>query len=104
MAGGNSHDPVKKPAHYNFSKYEVIKVIEAWKLDYYIGNVVKYIARAPYKGEELQDLKKAQFYLRRKIRLIELANKCDARRADGPAQLYANGNGSKNGSMGNGAR
>lgn len=67
----DDHDPVKRPAHYNFGSLEVIDVIEDWKLGYHLGNVVKYIARAPYKGEELQDLKKALWYLARKIKLVE---------------------------------
>lgn len=66
------HDPVKKPAHYNFGKFEVIDVIEDWKLGYHLGNVAKYIARAPHKGEELQDLEKALWYLQRKIWLLKI--------------------------------
>ncbi len=65
------NDPVKKPAHYNFGKYEVIDVIEDWSLGYHLGNVVKYVARAPHKGEELQDLKKALWYLQRHIKNLD---------------------------------
>lgn len=65
------HDPVKKPAHYNFGNLEVIDVIEDWRLGYHLGNVVKYIARAPHKGEELQDLKKGLWYLQRYIKMVE---------------------------------
>lgn len=66
------HDPVEKPRHYNFGKIEVIDFIEDQKLGYHLGNVVKYVARAPHKGEEIQDLKKAAWYLQRKIWLLEL--------------------------------
>jgi hypothetical protein len=56
--------------------YEVIKVCEAWGLDKdaYIFNVVKYVARAGKKDQakELEDLKKAAFYLDRKIKNLEL--------------------------------
>lgn len=65
------NDPVKKPAHYNFGKYEVIDVIEDWNLGYHLGNVVKYVARAPHKGEEIQDLKKALWYLQRHIKNLD---------------------------------
>lgn len=67
------HDPVKKPAHYNHGKYEVIDVIEDWGLndDYYLGNVIKYVARCRYKGEHLQDLEKAAWYLARAIKKIK---------------------------------
>ncbi len=58
-------DKVNHPSHYTFGKFEVIDVIEDWGLDFRLANVIKYIARAPHKGKELQDLKKAQWYLNR---------------------------------------
>lgn len=66
----NKKDIVNHPPHYNFGKIEVINVIEDWKLEYHEGNVVKYIARAKHKGNELEDLKKAAWYLNRKISLM----------------------------------
>ena len=64
-------DAVNHPAHYGGADdpYEAIKVIEAWELGFHLGNTVKYIARAGKKpGEgELKDLKKAAWYLLRKI-------------------------------------
>jgi hypothetical protein len=44
-------DAVNHPAHYNTGKLEVITVIEDWKLDFNLGNAVKYIARARHKGK-----------------------------------------------------
>lgn len=64
-------DAVNHPAHYNSGKFEVIDVIEDWHLGFHSGNVVKYIARAQHKGNELQDLKKARFYLDRLICNLE---------------------------------
>ena len=64
-------DMINHPKHYNFGNIEVIDVIEDWHLEYHEGNVVKYVARARYKGTELEDLKKARFYLDRKIRILE---------------------------------
>ncbi len=55
--------PVIHPKHYNTGKYEVIKVIDDWCLGFSLGNALKYIARAPHKGTQLQDLRKAAFYL-----------------------------------------
>ena len=55
------------PKHYNMGKYEVIDVIEDFGLNFNLGNVVKYIARAEYKGNRQQDLEKALFYLEREI-------------------------------------
>ena len=69
---------VNHPNHYGGedNQYEAIKVIEAWDLDFHLGNTVKYISRAGKKetDKELQDLKKALWYLQRKIELIE--SKC----------------------------
>ena len=69
---------VKHPVHYGGedNMYEAIKVIEAWELDFHLGNTIKYISRAGKKGsdKELQDLKKALWYLQRKIDNVENAN------------------------------
>ena len=68
---------VNHPNHYGGEEnpYEVIKVCEAWGLnhDAYLFNVVKYVARAGVKDrtKELEDLKKAVFYLDRKIKNLE---------------------------------
>ena len=68
---------VNHPVHYGGEDnvYEAIKVIEAWDLDFHLGNTVKYISRAGKKGtdKELQDLKKALLYLQRKIENLENA-------------------------------
>ena len=62
---------VNNPLHYGGADnpYEAIKVIEAWELDFHLGNTVKYISRAWKKetDKELQDLKKALWYLQRRI-------------------------------------
>ena len=65
----SNDDQVNKPSHYTQGKIEVIEFIEDQKLDYHLGNVVKYISRARYKGKELQDLEKALWYLTRYIEL-----------------------------------
>ena len=70
---------VNHPSHYGGEEnvYEVVKVAEAWGLDHdaYLFNVVKYVARAGKKepSKELQDLKKALWYLDRKIKNLEKA-------------------------------
>lgn len=60
-------DPVNHPAHYTAGGIETIDYIEAKKLGYHLGNVIKYVSRAPHKGNYLQDLLKAQWYLNRAI-------------------------------------
>jgi hypothetical protein len=68
-------ESVDHPAHYGGEEnpYEAIKVVEAWDLDFHLGNVVKYISRAGKKGDILEDLKKARWYLERKIENLEKA-------------------------------
>lgn len=58
---------IDHPKHYNVGGIEVIDAIEAWKLGFNLGNVVKYVARADYKSKPLEDLKKAKWYLEREI-------------------------------------
>lgn len=62
-------DPVNHPAHYTDGGIETIDFIEAKRLGYHLGNVVKYICRAGKKGTNmgLQDLQKARWYLDRAI-------------------------------------
>jgi hypothetical protein len=65
-------DPVNSPSHYTDGQIEVIDFIEDKKLDFHLGNAVKYIARAGKKDPDkyLEDLQKAQWYLDRKIRKV----------------------------------
>ena len=60
-------DMVNHPAHYKTGGIETIDFIEAKKLNYHLVNVVKYITRADHKGDRLENLKKAQWYLEREI-------------------------------------
>jgi hypothetical protein len=62
-------DMVNNPAHYGGkdNTYEAIKVIEAWELGFSLGNCVKYVSRCEKKGNTLQDLEKAQWYLNRAV-------------------------------------
>lgn len=72
---------VDHPAHYGGADnpFEAIKVIEAWNLNFRLGNTVKYIARAERKGATVQDLEKARWYLDREI----AARKQEAGNAEG---------------------
>jgi hypothetical protein len=60
-------DNVNHPPHYKAGGIETIDFIEAKSLNYNLGNVVKYITRADHKGNKLEDLQKAQWYLNREI-------------------------------------
>jgi hypothetical protein len=63
-------EAVNNPKHYGGNTtYEAIKVIEAWELNFHLGNVVKYISRAGKKDltNTKEDLLKAKWYLDRYI-------------------------------------
>jgi hypothetical protein len=63
-------DNVNHPVHYKVGGVETIDFIEAKKLNYNLGNVVKYITRADHKGNRKEDLEKARWYLDREIKSI----------------------------------
>ncbi len=65
-----NEDVINHPSHYTRGKIEVIDFIEDQQLPYHLGNVIKYIARAGYKGDKLEDLKKARWYLDRYIKWV----------------------------------
>ena len=68
-------EQVNHPQHYGGknNEYEAIKVIDAWDLSFSLGNTVKYISRAGKKNKEkeLEDLKKAMWYLQHHVDNLE---------------------------------
>ena len=66
------HDPVKKPGHYTYGRYECIDIIEDILADasgpeaFLIGNAIKYLWRFRHKNGT-EDLEKARWYLDRAI-------------------------------------
>ena len=60
-------DMVNHPPHYKAGGIETIDFIEAKNLGSNLGNVVKYVSRADLKGNKLEDLQKAKWYLERAI-------------------------------------
>lgn len=69
-------DTVNHPSHYTDGKIEVIDFIEDKGLNFHRGNAVKYISRAGKKNpaKEVEDLKKAVWYLNREIQRMERDN------------------------------
>jgi hypothetical protein len=63
-------EAVNNPIHYGGADnpYEAIKVIDAWDLNFNLGNTVKYIARCGKKDDEIQELEKAAWYLNNEIK------------------------------------
>jgi hypothetical protein len=60
-------DMVNHPKHYNVDGYEVIDIIDAFGLNFNMGNALKYLLRADRKGNKEQDINKAIWYLQREI-------------------------------------
>lgn len=60
-------EEVNSPNHYNVGNIEVIDFIQDQKLNFSLGNVVKYVCRSNHKGNKIKDLKKAIHYIEREI-------------------------------------
>lgn len=66
---------IDHPSHYNAGNIEIIDAIEDWKLEFSLGCVIKYVARADHKDDPIEDLQKAAWYLNREInRRLEAAD------------------------------
>ena len=63
-------EAVNHPEHYN-KGIEAIDIIESWDLNFSLGNAIKYILRAPHKSNQIEDLKKAKWYVEREIERLE---------------------------------
>ena len=72
-------DPVDHPSHYTQGRFEVIDVIEDSLASegfegYCVGNVMKYVMRYRHKNG-VEDLRKAEWYLRRLVSWMESGDK-----------------------------
>lgn len=60
------------PLHYiTESKVDVIDFCKMYSLNFNRGNIIKYVARAGKKDDEIKDLKKAKDYIEREIKYLE---------------------------------
>ena len=66
------NDPIENPPHYTQGTVELIEAIESrgWGREWCLGNAVKYLWRAGEKDDEVQDLEKALWYIRRRMHQI----------------------------------
>lgn len=63
---------IHNPLHYVAGRrIQPIRIIENWNLNHHLACALKYISRAGRKHDELKDLKKAVWYVQRRIRLLE---------------------------------
>jgi hypothetical protein len=68
MSTESEKDNVNHPPHYKGKGIECIEVIEAFELGFCLGNAIKYILRAGKKGNAIEDLQKAIWYLQREVK------------------------------------
>ena len=61
---------VTDPLHYRGKGMQAIDVIEAFELNFSLGNVIKYVLRAGKKHDKKEDLEKAIQYLKRELENI----------------------------------
>ena len=73
VAAAKAAPNLTAPSYYTRGGIEAFDVIRAWSLDYFRGNVLKYIARAGHKdpAREVEDLEKARVYLDEAIRMAK---------------------------------
>ena len=70
-------DMVNTPPHYKQYSFEPIDIITEVVKEYppeigfHVGTVLKYLFRSPFKGKQLQDLEKAEYYLQRAIKELD---------------------------------
>jgi hypothetical protein len=64
-------DMVNHPPHYTWLPHglEAIDITEQFNFN--LGNALKYVIRSRHKGSEVQDLKKARWYIDREITRLE---------------------------------
>ena len=73
-AAENKRDSaIDHPSHYNTGDIETIDYLESIGVaeDFCVGNVIKYLSRYKHKGKVLEDVKKAQWYVNRLVKLLE---------------------------------
>ena len=64
-------DPVNSPSHYMKAAITIEPIELTARLDSCLGQALQYVFRAPYKGNEIEDLRKAIFYLEKEIDLFD---------------------------------
>ena len=62
-----ANDPVDNPAHYTQHPSGVSCIEIAEHMGFCIGNAIKYLWRADLKGDAIEDLRKAEWYIQREI-------------------------------------
>ena len=64
-------EPLHLNKHYRVGAMQPWDIIDEWELNFYEGNVLKYLLRAKHKGSQLDDYIKAKHYLQRLIENME---------------------------------
>ena len=73
MAKSSGIDMVNAPPHYRTGRIEVIDFILDQQFGYLAGQIIKYVARHAHKGNAVEDLRKARWYIDKLIATLETA-------------------------------
>lgn len=68
---GALHDPVNHPTHYTAHPSGVECIVVTEHFNFNVGNAIKYLWRAGLKGNAIEDLKKARWYVDREIQRLD---------------------------------
>lgn len=60
-------ESVNHPKHYNSHPSGVEAIVICEHMNFCVGNAIKYLFRADHKGNALEDLEKARWYVEREI-------------------------------------
>jgi predicted ATPase len=77
-------DPVNHPPHYTKhpSGVECIQITEWYNFN--IGNAIKYLWRAGHKHEDIEDYRKAIWYINREIERLQASRSTSSSPQKGP--------------------
>ena len=60
-------EKINHPKHYQGNQFEAIDIIEDYELNFNLGSAIKYILRAGKKDNEIEDLQKAEWFIKREL-------------------------------------
>ncbi len=65
------NDTVNSPRHYNSHPSGIEAIVICETMGFNIGNAVKYLFRCEHKGNKIEDIRKAEWYIKRELQRLE---------------------------------
>ena len=60
-------ETINHPDHYKGNRFEAIDIIEDYELNFNLGSTLKYVLRAGKKNDAIEDLQKAEWFIKREL-------------------------------------